>query len=349
MANNIKGKNILLLCENFYDYDKAIRDELLKMGANMVFLKNANFLNNTIRSPKSFNLITFIKSPFKTGRWTRELKKQIKGIHFDLFLCIENTCFAKSFMKHLRKHNKDIKTALFLWDTYSTQQGGYKDYRFLFDKVYSFDRDDAMKYGMEYFPDFYLPFHQCEEKYEACFIGTANHKSTSHRLHIISKLNRIFVENNINAFLYVKCDNVFNRKRIKKWFCFRKYINEIRKFQNEGFIYFEPLPLEKVNEIMASSQIIIDVNHKNRQGMTLNVISALASGKKLITTNQRIAQEPFYNPNNICIINEYNPVIPKSFLKSKAKPCNLNNLRLDNWLNHILDFSDPTNDQTKSL
>lgn len=43
MHNNIKGKNILLLCENFYNYDLAIRDELYKLGAKNVFLKNAKF------------------------------------------------------------------------------------------------------------------------------------------------------------------------------------------------------------------------------------------------------------------------------------------------------------------
>ena len=39
IKNNVKGKNILLLCENFYDYDKVIKEELYKLGANFVFLK----------------------------------------------------------------------------------------------------------------------------------------------------------------------------------------------------------------------------------------------------------------------------------------------------------------------
>ncbi|MCH5311509.1 MAG: hypothetical protein J1E57_06100 [Prevotella sp.] len=33
--------------------------------------------------------------------------------------------------------------------------------------------------------------------------------------------------------------------------------------------------------------IIIDLSHRKRQGMTINAITALAMGKKLITTNKK--------------------------------------------------------------
>ena len=69
----------------------------------------------------------------------RLLKKQqeIQDLHFDIFLCIENTCFVKSFMRFLRAKNPQIKTVLFLWDTYKTQQEDRKDYRLLFVKFSS--------------------------------------------------------------------------------------------------------------------------------------------------------------------------------------------------------------------
>lgn len=56
MNNNITGKNILLLCERFYGYDIAIRDELYKLGANHVFLKNARYFNGSFREPKNFRI-----------------------------------------------------------------------------------------------------------------------------------------------------------------------------------------------------------------------------------------------------------------------------------------------------
>ena len=157
MVNNIKGKNVLLLCESFYGYDKAIKDELYKLGANTVFLKNVKYFSGSFREPKSFRILSFIRNPFERRFWTVAFQKEISSLHFDLFICIENACFVKSFMQFLHNKNPRIKTILFLWDTYETQQDGFKDYRFLFDKVYSFDRDDALQYGLDYFPDFYVP------------------------------------------------------------------------------------------------------------------------------------------------------------------------------------------------
>jgi len=70
--------------------------------------------------------------------------------------------------------------------------------------------------------------------------------------------------------------------------------------------------------------------------MTINCITALATGKKLITTNKRIAEEPFYHPNNIYIIDAEKPVLDIEFFHSEIENIDLSHLRLDNWLLHIL-------------
>ena len=132
MHNNIKDKSILLLCENFYDYDKAIVDELYKLGAKNVFLKNIKYFRSSFRELAGFSLFSFLRNPFERRCWTSKFEQEIQDLHFDIFLCIENTCFVKSFMRFLRAKNPQIKTVLFLWDTYKTQQGGFKDYRFFF-------------------------------------------------------------------------------------------------------------------------------------------------------------------------------------------------------------------------
>ena len=70
--------------------------------------------------------------------------------------------------------------------------------------------------------------------------------------------------------------------------------------------------------------------------MTINCITALATGKKLITTNVRIKEEAFYNPNNIFIISEENPVLDIHFFESEVGKMDMTHLRMDNWLLHIL-------------
>lgn len=341
MVNNIKGKNVLLLCESFYGYDKAIKDELYKLGANTVFLKNVKYFSGSFREPKSFRILSFIRNPFERRCWTVAFQKEISSLHFDLFICIENACFVKSFMQFLHNKNPRIKTILYLWDTYETQQDGFKDYRFLFDKVYSFDRDDALQYGLDYFPDFYVPLKKQDEYlYDLSFVGTANGSSTIHRFELIDYVSNFCKKNQLNAFLYLKTFKQTSTnnplKQLKRKLYGKSALHKLcEKYSNENWLHFESLSLEDCNNNQSQARVLLDLNHKDRQGMTINCITALANGQKLITTNKRIKDEPFYDPNMIYIMDDKKPKLNIEFWNYPYKFIDMSYLRLDNWLLHI--------------
>lgn len=341
MNNNITGKNILLLCERFYGYDIAIRDELYKLGANYVFLKNARFFNGSFREPKNFRIQYLLLNPFERRCWTKKFIEEISDQHFDLFICIENACFIKSFMSYLQRKNPKIKTILFLWDTYKTQQGKFKDYRLLFDKVYSFDRDDAKLYGLDYFPDFYIPQeNQNEYLYDLSFVGTANGSSTIHRFELVDYVSQFCKSNNLNAFLYLKTYKPSSTrnpiKRLKRKLCGKTKLQQLcEKYKNERWLHYEPINLDECNKIQSQARVLLDLNHKDRQGMTINCITALAQGQKLITTNKRIKEESFYDPNMIYIMDDKKPYLDLAFWNLPCKPIDLSHLRIDNWLLYI--------------
>lgn len=341
----ITGKNILLICYPFFGYDKVIKDELYRLGANTVFLKKAVYFPSSPRDEQFFDpwykaLLYYFEAPNARTNWTEQLKREITDKHFDVLLVIENTCFKKSFIRYLREKNPRIKTIWFLWDTFKTQQRLHRDYIPLFDKVYSFDRDDARKYKLDYFPDFYIEaYEEQSDEYDICFIGSANRTSTSHRIEILSKIKKQCDEYGLRSFFYIKYSEPPTYHPIKK--IFKKYRENrygkiVDAHIDEGYMFAKSLPLDEYNKIIRNSNIIIDINHINRQGMTINAITALASGKKLITTNNRIKDEDFYNPNNILIINIDDPIIPKEFLNSPLIKIDMKYLKLDNWLKHII-------------
>ena len=157
MINNITDKSILLICDNFYNYDQEIRSTLLDLGAKSVYLKRAKFFSGSFRDKFNWKAYpAYIKNIIKNERtkWTREFVNEIKDMHFDVMLCIENMSFKKWFIDYLHSKNPNIKTFLFLWDTFKTQQPRYFDYLPKFDYVFSFDKDDAKKYNLIYQPDF---------------------------------------------------------------------------------------------------------------------------------------------------------------------------------------------------
>lgn len=341
----IAGKNILLICYPFFGYDEAIRDELYRLGAKTVFLKKAQYFPSSPRDEMFLDPwykapIYFLKDPNGRTNWTEQLKREIDGIRFDVLLVIENTCFKKSFITYLKSINPAIKTIWFLWDTFETQQKWHRDYIPLFDKVYTFDRDDAKKYNLEYYPDFYVkPAGESQNKYDVCFVGSGNQTSTAYRIEFLSKIKKQCDSYGLRQFFYLKYSQPSTYHPIKK--LIKKYRDNlyakmVSNHIDEGFMHLKPLPLDDCNCAMRDSNVILDMNHMNRQGMTINAVFAIASGKKLITTNKRINEEPFFHPNNILIVDEENPTITADFLYAPIVPIDMSDLRLDNWLKHII-------------
>ena len=341
MNNNITGKRIFLMCERFFGYDIALRDTLLKLGAEDVFLHDVTWLQATLRG--KFNKRTIpaiIRHPRGRTQWTEKLKEEIGNRHFDIFLCMPITPFKKSFMKWLRQRNPNIKTILFIWDSVDGIMSYYKDYFPLFDKIYSFDRDDSKRYGFIYQPDFYVsdvtvPYDECE--YDMNFIGNLScNKDVFNRPSVLSYIDTFSKEHHLNSFLYLKYSNY--RSKLDRYLGLKsKYERIVDKYFTKDFMNPEAMPLEDVEKLQQNAKIIIDLSHANRQGLTINAITALAKGKKLITTNKRIVEEPFYSPTNIYILDEKNPCLDAEWLKTPPQPVDMSSLRMDNWLRTVLE------------
>ena len=343
-TNHIQGKRILLICQDFYGYDVAMKETLFSLGAQEVILYNAAFFRGSFResrSPKT--LLFYVQNPYGRTRWTEKLIQAVEPYEFDILLCIALTPFKKYFIDYLRKKNPQIKTFLFLWDTVSAVQVGFQDYFEKFDYIYSFDRDDCQEYGFEYYPDFYMePEHKpVENQYDLCFIGTMYPRSeTIKRACLLYHVNLFCESHLLKSFLYLRYYNAGDRKSAFEQRVFnlvyRDYLKTVAQYAPYGFMQEKKMPLSQVNEVQSSARVLLDINHTNRQGMTINCITALATGKKLITTNARIKEESFYNPNNIYIINEENPVLDIHFFESDVEKMDMTHLKMDNWLLHIL-------------
>lgn len=309
-CDNITGKDILLICEHFYNYDIAVRDELLRLGAKSVYLHDIKWMSGSFRERITFiGLIRWLRNPRMRSAWTKELIRDIGERTFDTMLCIPLPTFTKDFMNWIRQRNPYIKTFLFLWDKQSDLDVHFSDYFPLFDKVVSFDRDDARKFGINYFPDFYLPTRPIEWdkcKYDISFVGTCNSRNTRNRAALMDKVQQFCNTNGLICRLYLRFYGAVTQEpsadighRIRHFFTqYRSKHNSYSKFkmkyQGKPFYYEESIDLNTVNEIYRSSRVILDLNHRDRQGMTINAITALALGKKLITTNYRIKEESFY-------------------------------------------------------
>lgn len=232
---------------------------------------------------------------------------------FDLLFCIQGLSLGNVLLKHLRNHNPQIKTALYVWDTCS-----YYDYSVnfhYFDKVVTFDLYDSLRYNIDFLPFYWTKNPQLSHKYDISIVGT-DHDG---RLDIVENIARQ-IENKGVSFYF----RIYTKKSI-----------------NSKYITNELLPIEKTEEIISQSTCILDTDRETQTGTTPRIIWALASGKKIISTNKNLRKMPFYNERQICIIDRNNPVVDIKFILDKtAFPVNeyISNLHIDRWINNFMKF-----------
>lgn len=108
-----------------------------------------------------------------------------------------------------------------------------------------------------------------------------------------------------------------------------------------GITFFrERMSLEVVGELVKQSSIIIDISKPGQSGLSFRFFEAMPYRKKVITTNRSVAEYDFYNPKNILIIEEDNPVIPISFLVEpyvEIPPAIYHKYTLDGWVETVFD------------
>lgn len=343
--DNITNKRILLFCTKFQGYYEFIIQELYKIGAKEVFFVEIPHFSesNRTRQPNRLNinfLFYFLRNPRYRAKWTNELINRLSGKQFDTMFCVADVPFEAHFMTWIKDQNPNIKTYLFLWDVLSTCRVPVSIIE-RFDFGFSFDKDDCVKIQhLKYLPDFYIesPEESCEDIYDASAIASL---TDEYRGVIAKKFQDFCLSNGLKSFIYIVSRPYRKRGRnpfvnIYRYFVDRKRNKFVSDPRYQSVLQFKKITIDEVEQIQNQSRCIFDFSYPNRQGLTLNCISALAKGKKLVTSNQRIKEEPFYNPDNIYIYDYDNPIFDIEFFTKKTHPVDISYLRLDNWLKYIL-------------
>lgn len=262
---------------------------------------------------------------------------------FDILFCINGLFVNDYIISYLESFNPQIKKILYVWD--SNRHCDFFRNNKLFSKVFSFDYQDCKEFPDVHFLSFYYPKelqpnNDCNYLYDICCIG----KNHDGRLEIAEKIVKQLNIYNCKYLIkiYQPIANKFKYtiinilpKRIVKFY---KKHNLYGKLKSP-LITHEIIPIEEFNKIIECSRCILDTDRESQTGATPRLIWALAAGKKIITTNNNIAQLPFYNEKQIFIIDRNDPVIDINFIKEDCYfPLNdeIEKLRINNWIKIIL-------------
>lgn len=304
-------RSILMICASFFGYDKRICRALQDEGYEVDLLDE---------KPNS-GFVAKACIRYNVGLYRPVIKKYIKSIsakngtkQYDYVFVVKGEAINEDALMLLRDAYPKAKFILYLWDSVSnipdceTRMEKY-------DRVLTFDPQDAKEYGIAYRPLFFgkeyesAPSDNRPFEYDFSFIGTAH----TCRPRIVNELgkNRLERGRKYFSFLYLPHPLVF---------AYNKALNRDYAAVKKSDISFVPMSAAEIKAVYSKSKCILDVEHQKQRGLTMRTIELVGMQKKIITSNPMVKEYDFYNPANICVIDRQNPVVEESFWDLEYEP-----------------------------
>lgn len=195
-----------------------------------------------------------------------------------------------SELKKCKQLNPSLKFSLFLINSMNahspTMRGVHRNINhFKWDNIYTFDAEDARKYGYTHLGFNYYSFHEITASQvpdsDVFFVGGLKGGRSQLIYDLYSQLTKCGI----------KCDFYLmpiDDKSIK---------------QLSGIYYFKGWrPYEEILAHTQRTKCIIEIMQEGQSGATLRYFEAVTMNKKLLTNNPHIKDFPFYNPQWMKII-----------------------------------------------
>jgi hypothetical protein len=302
---DITGWRVLLICPPFFGYDDAIASELERRGASVDRLQDRPFHSATAKALTK--LAPRLAARAATIKYRRDLSH---AKTYDMVLVVNGQTLTPDFLSDLRIRNPAATIRLYLWDSLSNRKSILGCLP-MYDKVMTFDPEDAARFGIQHRPLFFTPEFEQESPegtpqsfdYDISFIGTAH----TDRWWMVTQVDRILPQGVRRFwFLYLQARWVFYIRRL--------FDQRLRGARVEQFS-FAPLSRSRVSELFRASRIILDIEHPSQRGLTIRTIEAIGAQKKLITTNQDTKNYEFFDERNVVILRRGSiPTVSEEFL-----------------------------------
>lgn len=213
----------------------------------------------------------------------------------EYYIVIGNYAMASFDLKYLKKlrnrPNTHIRIVLYFTDTAQAEYGiaaFQATKKFRFDYVYTFDPQDALRYGFYYTGPLYSmhPMEQSEITKDLYYIG-------------VNKGNRLSILRGIYKHLTSHgkvCDFYFPGVKDSD-------------ILPDGIHYNQRFPYKDVVKNLQQYRAILEVQEE-QEGVTLRYFEAVCYNKKLITNNPAVQYLPFYSPENMLIFQNPEDIDP---------------------------------------
>jgi len=326
----LKGKRILFLSVQTFNYEKEIASQLRSFGAIVNY-----YDERPANSMLAKGIIRLKRSAYQTriDRYYRQLLAIINNQKYDYLFVIKGEVVSDFFLKEFKINNPDCTCLFYTWDSFANNSHAISILKY-FDRCFTFDANDAVKYKLNFRPLFYIDKYgeidsqsATKKNLDLLFIGTAH----SDRYLISTSIINWCKKQRLTTFAYY-----FMQSRIV--FVFKKLFDSTFKKIDYKKLSFNSLSVDNIIDLYKTTSVVLDINHPRQSGLTMRTFEALGAGKKLVTTNADINRYAFYNENNICIIDRKNPQLDIAFIQTPIIAIEsglLYDMSISGWLSEV--------------
>jgi hypothetical protein len=258
--------------------------------------------------------------------------EKMRGQPIHDILVVKGEALSPKSIERLRKAMPRARRTLYFWDSYKNMPKDSPLKVSLFDRSFTFDPVDAkedrrLKYRPLFFLDEYASLPRPKPDIDLLFLGTVH----TDRYAILKRLSRALPPGvRFERILYFPSRFVYAVRRVGD--------PQFWRARRDEFV-FRPLNKSQIQSLIARSRVVVDIERSVQSGLTMRTIEMLGAGKKLLTTNSKVVEADFFNPNNISVIDRRSPRVTSAFLQSAYEPPSIEMLRrysLSGWLDEVL-------------
>lgn len=328
MGSNIRKseKRILFFAPTFFGYYRRIEQNFKEKGW-IVDTILEDFVNNSY----FYRFFWVKKKSLRLWYAKRYYLKEISRLNasYDVVFVVRGEALSEELLGIIKRQNPEAMFVMYQWDSVRNNPNALMIEK-MFDRVYTFDMNDAKDYGWIYRPLFFCKAEQKgEKKIDFAYIGTLYYQ----RGYLLKQIREYCVKNNYSLFDYLFCP--------KLMFFIHKYLMKDARYCDTSYrdINFSSLSYHSIVEQYESARILVDYSADDQAGLTMRTIESIGNSCKLITNNKSIINTDIYSFGNIFVydINAFD--IPKDFVEKPYEPLPEKMLQyysLGGWVDCIL-------------
>lgn len=328
MSVNLQNKEVLIIMPFYFSYQNTIKNEIIKCGGKPYFI-DEDFDQDNFFDHLEYVYLKNKRNALSDKYYEKAMENLNLPNHLDYVLIIKGRTITENKLKFLKDKYSSAKFIMYQWDSVKKAKCALLIAKFCTQK-YTFDPVDSKKYGWGYRPLFFDPINcspKKKKKYDFVFICSLH----SQRILVYEKLKEICLKSKKTLYKHIYCE---------KW----SYIRQKWLHRNDSYdlatsdVSFKSLSLNETNRIYDESFCIVDYKFPEQDGLTMRSIEALGHKCKLLTNNENIINEPFYDSKNICVYKLNDFFIPKDFLREpyyEIDDAILKKYTIEGWIEDI--------------